>query len=483
MATAPVDDPRHGYGSKITAVEPGGAEPIPMSERHGRPHQQAWIWTSPNMEFATVFVGVLAVLIFGLSFWTAVVAIVLGNAVGALFHGVLTSWGPLAGLGQMALGRRAFGYKGNLLPAGLNAILGGLGWLAVNSISGALAFSTLTGLSPYLSLVLAMAITLGIAFFGHNVVQLFERVTFPLLTVIFAAGIVVVLTQTRPDVVGEPVPGAFWIIASSAFGLTGGWCTCGADYARYLRPAQHARAGFFAALGNFTSATVLQIAGAAAVTAVGISAWNDSDPVASYVSLMPAWLGEVTLFGVFVGALSANSLNLYSSSLSLAALGITLPTAFGRAVIAVVMGLLGLALAMLLVNDVNQFSNFLLIVSYWTAPWIGVVLADRLLSPRPAGDLTPYTDRRHSNWAGPFAMVVAAVVSVALFSNQTLYVGPVPNALPGVGDLTLAVGFLLAFLIYAVVRPRGGRARSAANVPPQRRREATADYRTAATQS
>jgi nucleobase:cation symporter-1, NCS1 family len=480
MATAPVDDQRRNYGSKITAVEPGGAEPIPLTERHGKAHQQTWIWTSPNMEFATVFVGVLAVLVFGLSFWTAVAAIVLGNAVGAVFHGTLTSWGPLSGLGQMALGRKAFGFRGNVLPAGLNAFLGGLGWLAVNSISGALAFSTLTGLSPYLCLVLAMIVTLGIAFFGHNVVQLFERVTFPVLTVIFAAGIVVVLTQTRPDVVGDPVPGAFWIIASSAFGLTGGWCTCGADYARYLRPDQHARAGFFAALGNFTSATVLQIGGAAAVTAVGIPAWNDADPVASYVSLMPGWLGEVTLLGVFIGALSANSLNLYSSSLSLAAMGIKLPTAFGRAIIALVMGLLGLALGMLLVDDVNQLSDFLLVVSYWTAPWIGVVLADRLLSPRPADDLTPYTDRRHRNWAGPVAMVVAAVVSVALFSNQDLYVGPVPSAFPGVGDLTLAVGLVLAFLLYAVLRPRGGRARSAVTGLPRQRDVATAERGTAA---
>jgi purine-cytosine permease-like protein len=34
----------------------------------------------------------------------------------------------------------------------------------------------------------------------------------------------------------------------------------------------------------------------------------------------------VTLLGVFLGSLAANSLNLYSSSLSLAALGVRLPT-------------------------------------------------------------------------------------------------------------------------------------------------------------
>ncbi len=49
------------YGEKLGTVEPGGAEFIPLHERHGRPLQLFWTWTSPNLEFATVFVGVLAV--------------------------------------------------------------------------------------------------------------------------------------------------------------------------------------------------------------------------------------------------------------------------------------------------------------------------------------------------------------------------------------------------------------------------------------
>src|SRR5437016_1514320 len=44
------------YGDRVVAVEPGGAEFIPLTERHGRPLQLFWTWTSPNLEFATVFV-------------------------------------------------------------------------------------------------------------------------------------------------------------------------------------------------------------------------------------------------------------------------------------------------------------------------------------------------------------------------------------------------------------------------------------------
>ena len=70
------------YGERVIAVEPGGAELIALHERHGRPLQLFWTWTSPNLEFATVFVGVLAVALFGLNFWLAVLAIVAGTAAG-----------------------------------------------------------------------------------------------------------------------------------------------------------------------------------------------------------------------------------------------------------------------------------------------------------------------------------------------------------------------------------------------------------------
>ena len=70
------------YGAKVVAVEPGGVEVIPPAERHGRPIQLLWTWASPNMEFATSPWGSSSVLAFGLTFWQAVAAIVLGTAAG-----------------------------------------------------------------------------------------------------------------------------------------------------------------------------------------------------------------------------------------------------------------------------------------------------------------------------------------------------------------------------------------------------------------
>jgi nucleobase:cation symporter-1, NCS1 family len=151
------------------------------------------------MEYATVFVGAICVLFFGLTFWQAVlaIAIAIGTGLGAISRGVLSSWGPDTGQCQMVLSRRGFGFLGNFLPAGLNSLTAGIGWFAVNSVSGGLALAALTGLNRYLCLVLVVAAMLSIAYFGHNLIQMFERFAFPLLAVIFVIGAIVILTTSN----------------------------------------------------------------------------------------------------------------------------------------------------------------------------------------------------------------------------------------------------------------------------------------------
>src|SRR5947209_17446683 len=141
------------YGTKVIAVEPGGAEFVRASERHGNPVQLLWTWLSPNLEFATVFLGVLATGIIGLSFWQAALAILVGTGLGSFTHAVLSSRGPRYGVPQMVLSRISFGWWANALPAGLNAVIAGLGCFAVNSVSGAFALISLTIMYKCLCLI------------------------------------------------------------------------------------------------------------------------------------------------------------------------------------------------------------------------------------------------------------------------------------------------------------------------------------------
>jgi NCS1 nucleoside transporter family len=442
------------YGAKTVAVEPGGVDRIPRSERHGTPLQLLWTWTSPNLEFATIAVGIIGPLFFGLSFWQTFAAVVLGTVLGSATHGVLSSWGPPSGLCQMVLSRTGFGFVGNILPAGLNSLVAGIGWFAVNSISGALALHALVGgLPKALCLLIVVAAQLTIAFFGHNLVHAFERYALPLLAVVFFVGLWFVFGKSHlsaPGQGGLPTSGAFLIETAATFGYACGWNPYASDYTRYLPSGTDRRAtGLFAGLGVLLSCVVLETAGAAMVTATGKAAAVDPGV---YTGLMPTWLGDLTLLCIAVGAVAANALNIYSGALSFLALGVKLPHRRARAIVAAVFGVLGLVLAFFgLTNAGQNYENFLLVIAYWIGPWLGVVLVDRVLTK--GRDIVAISlDRSSTNWAGPIAMALGMVVSIVLFSNQTEYTGPIPTAHPGIGDITFLVGFLIAAVGYPVLR-------------------------------
>ncbi|HEY5360706.1 MAG TPA: cytosine permease [Streptosporangiaceae bacterium] len=451
-ATALIEaDVREGtYGARVAAVEPGGAEFIPLSERHGKPLQQFWTWVSPNMEFATIFVGVIGVWFFGQSFWMATLAIILGSALGSLTMGALAARGPLFGVPQMVLSRIGFGYRGNILPAGINALVAGVGWFAVNSVSGAFALSALFGWNSKLCLVIIVVLELAVAFFGHNLVHAFERWSFPFLVVVFAIASVVIVSKSHLSAHGAGVPGGFLITFGAAFGYAAGWNPYASDYTRYLPKDINRRAtGLWAALGVFLSCAALEIVGAAAATITSLAKYG-SNPTAGFTSHLPTWIADITLLAIALGAICANALNVYSGSMSFLALGVRLPLALRRAIVAVVFGVAGFFLALSGLSDAGtKYNNFLLVIAYWIGPWLGVFFADQYLRRGKRVDGFLF-DRKHNPWAGFAAMAIAIAVSIYFFANQTDYIGVVPKHNPAFGDITFEVGFVLAALLYAV---------------------------------
>lgn len=448
------------YGSRTVAVEPGGAEFIPLAARHGRASQLFWTWTSPNMEFATITVGILSVLVFGLTFWQAVAAILIGNALGSISMGLLSTWGPQAGLPQMVLSRLGFGFLGNILPAGINAVVAGVGWFAVNSVSGALALHALVSAIPArLCLLIVVVLMLVLAFAGHNLVHAFERYAFPVLALVFVVGAVWIFAMANPGAPAFQEPsfvggtvGGFLLTIGATFGYAAGWNPYASDYTRYLPADTPKRSvGLASGLGVFVSCVFLEVAGAAMVSAV---AKPGIDP-GIYTSPMPSWLGKLTLLAIAIGAIAANALNLYSAAMSFMSLGIPLRTRLARASVSAVFGVAGFFVAFWAIgNPGNDYENFLLIISYWIGPWLGVVFVDRVLHRRDAAETwSEVASTGYRNWAGPIAMLLGIVVSIWLFSNQTKYTGVVPSHVPQFGDIAFFVGFVIAAVVYAVLTP------------------------------
>jgi purine-cytosine permease-like protein len=435
------------YGDAVGTVEPGGAEFIPLSERHGVTRTLFGTWTSPNLEFATVFVGVIAVSFFGQSFGDAVLAIIVGTVLGSVAHGFLSSRGPAFGVPQMVQSRISFGWVGNLLPAGLNSVTAGIGWFAVNSVSGALALNALTGVTGWVCLVFVGIVQTTIAFYGHNLIQVFERWMLPFLGAAFVLASVVILSKSRPGGVHTTQGvGGFLLSVGASFGYAAGWNPFASDYTRYFKPGASRSAGLWSGAGVLVSCIALEIVGAASATIPG----TNSNPTALFTSHMSTAVADITLIAIALGAISANALNVYSGVMSFLSTGIRLPLKMRRAIVALGFGSIGFVVAVTgLHNAGSDYENFLLVISYWIGPWLGVFFADWVLRRGQRVDGFLF-DRKHNPWAGAVAMLVGMGISIWLFSNQTEYVGLIAKHHPGIGDLTFEVGFVLSAVLYAI---------------------------------
>jgi NCS1 family nucleobase:cation symporter-1 len=477
------------YGEKVATVEPGGVEYIALRERHGKPINLFWTWLSPNLEFATIYIGTICVVLFGLNLWQAATAIIIGTALGSLTHAVLSSWGPKFGVPMMVESRGAFGFLGNILPAGLNTITGAFGWFIVNSVSGAFAIQALLpslNLPFWLTFLVIVVAQVTVAALGHNLIHAFERWALPLLGVVFAAACLFIFAHGQYGVgFNANAPLAFsgqlggWLLGfTAAFGYAAGWNPYAADYTRYLPPTTNRKmVGFWAGFGVFLSCLVLELAGAVLGTVAGTK-WGPNDiPTAQLGQAMPGVVYYLTLLCIAVGAVAANAINIYSGTMSLVALGIRemgMTLKQRRAAIAVIAGVVGYFGGLVFQANVapgGKYESFLLLISYWIAPWLAVVFVDYWLRKGDYGDEQLFYDTHWNRWQGVVAMAVGLVVSMYFFANNALCApggalnavcGKIPNANPNWGDITFIVGFIVSGVLYYVFQMMSRRAPSTA---------------------
>ncbi|MGH7903886.1 MAG: purine-cytosine permease family protein [Candidatus Dormibacteraceae bacterium] len=470
--TAPV---REGeYGERVIAIEPGGIEFIPESERHGKPFKLFWTWNSPNWEFATVFVGAVVFLLGG-GFWLSAVAVLVGTGLGCLSHFLLSSMGPRYGVPQLVQSRGAFGYVGNFLPAGLNTVFAGIGWFIVNSVSGTFALTSLTELMHrhfgfpafafQLSLVIIVVLQVFVAFIGHNFIHSFERFVFPYLFVVFTISCIIIFAHSNPGIGYNPKAtgpmgqsGAFLLGVFISFGYAIGWNPFASDYSRYL-PATSNRfmVGLWSALGVFIPCVLLEVAGAASATVVGTNYFGAS-PTDQFIKPLPDLLAALTLLGISTGTVSANVLNIYSASMSFLALGLKMGGfRLRRAVTALGLGVVGLIVAFALQANVgpgSKYETFLLTLGYWITPFLGVVFVDYWLRHGEYRE-SVFFDRGRRTWKGAAAMLIGIVCTYFFWNQQPPFqpgskpgLGAIPGNWPQLGDLSFIVGFGVAAILY-----------------------------------
>lgn len=435
------------YREEVLKVEPKGIEPVRDTERHGRPFNIFTLWWGANVEFATLAVGALAI-VFGLSFTQAIIAIVIANVAGAALLGLLSLFGVHLGVPQMIQSRKPFGFFGNFAPGILNFVAG-CAWFAVNTVLGVYALQWLTGMPFAVALLLMAAIQVIIAIYGYNMIHTVERWMSIILTAVFLivtyyaishANFAMAFSAKTAGPAGAV--GSFILMFSVVFSYLLGWMAFSSDYTRYL-PSQtaHRKVWGNAFWSLLISCIWLEFLGLALATVKPIFV-----PTDLVTGIVPHAVAVITMIAVMIGTVTANVLNIYSGALS--ALVVNVPIKRWQS--ALVVGIIGTVVGFIAGNAssfLSNFQNFLFLLGYWIAPWVAVVLVDYFFIQKRQYKTGIFYDARRGLRPGFWAWLLAIVISIP-FMNQAIFAGPLAKAVPGLGDITYYVSFVLAGLFY-----------------------------------
>jgi purine-cytosine permease-like protein len=420
--------------SAALRVEANGINVITDAERKGRPRQLFWPWFGANVSILGLSYGSF-VLGFGISFWQAMIAGLIGIVVSFLLCGFIAVAGKRGSAPTMVLSRAAFGVRGNRLPAALSWVLT-VGWETVLTVLATLATSTVFrqlgwggGTSTkIIALVVVAALTVAGGVMGFDLIMRMQTVITIVTAVLTVAYIGFVAHRIDWATVSHLPSGSVQnLLGALVFVMTGfglGWVNAAADYSRYLprRTSSGAVIGW-TTFGSALAPVVLLVAGLLlAGSSTDLSKAIASDPIGALATLLPTWYLVPFVIVAVLGLVGGAVLDIYSSGLALLAAGLRAPR-FAAALIDGVIMIAGTVYVVFYAgNFLSQFQGFLTTLGTPIAAWCGIMLADLALRRRDYTESELYspTGRYGSVRWFPVALVlVSTALGWGLVTNSS----------------------------------------------------------------
>jgi len=431
------------YQEHVLEVEPFGIDQIPREERHGRIRQIFTLWFASNLNIVTWFTGFLGVEL-GLSIGYAILAITIGNLLGGICLALASMVGPALGRPLVPSSEHAFGFQGMRGISCLN-LLNNIGWLAVNLVLSVLAFQEIIPtLGYHFALIILAAVTLLIAVYGYNFIHVFSHWMTMIMGVFFVAMTYISIhsltgiMHTANVAAGGFSWGIFILAAVISFSYQISYCPIGSDYSRYL-PENTSKFKVWLAtyLGVIFVTIWLESLGALSAL-ISVTA----DPMSTFATLMGFFTVPAMII-VILSLMPINIMAVYSGGLALLAIGLPMKR-WASAIITAVLGVLAIWWG----NGVlaATYQNFLLLLSYWIAPWLAVVLTD-FFYHQVYGRVS--TVRA---WQGMLSFICGVVISIP-FMSTTLYTGPLAKQFLNGTDISYFISTMVSVFLYlAIIR-------------------------------
>jgi nucleobase:cation symporter-1, NCS1 family len=433
---------------QATRLEISTIQPIPLDQRHGTAADLFTVWFGSNLMLLTIVTGGLAVTIFKLPFTWAVIALIVGNLVGAVFMALHAAQGPTLGVPQMVQTRGQFGSIGSLLVVGIVIVMY-VGFLASNLVLGGEALSNLApGISDSPGIALVGVLSVVAAIYGHDLIHAYARV------MSYVCGLVLLLafawiiwvhglpadflsrnSYSVAGLLGTISTAALWQIAFAPYV---------SDYSRYMPRDTGARPAFWASYWGCTLGSVLPMVLGAMI---GLATTEKS--MVSGLATLTHGIAPLVLVAFSVGIAEANAMNLYCGALSSLTFGQTLfprwsPSAPARTITVVALFAASLAGALLGKDSfLDNYTDFILLLLYVLVPWTAINLVDYYLLRHGDYDVASFFRQDGGiygrvNGVAVQWYLIGIVVQLPLVATP-LYTGPVARAMGGI-DLSWIVG-------------------------------------------
>ncbi len=390
--------------SKSNVFEKYALGEIPREDRQPW-YSIALIWAGVLICVPALMVG--GALITGLTLAKAIIAGVIGYTIVVTYMSFQGMQGTDLGRPTVINASSSFGQSGARILISLFLAIGCLGWFGVQANVCGSAFteiiSSWTGLTipVWLSSLIWGLIMLTTAIVGFNALKYLNYIAVPSLIILCIYGTYLSLTQYGVQVLASykpttPMPFVQGIAISVGLFAVGG--VIAADYSRYAR--NRGESVLSSVLGIWPAGILLLVMGALMAVVAG-----------SYdITMVLTKLGipAVGLVILILATWTSNAVNAYSGGLAITNMfqladdkrGLATGIAGGVGTILAVAGI------------INQFINYLMLLTSAIPPIAGVMIADYWILKK--GDASRWSSTPGINWGGVISWVLGVIASNAV---------------------------------------------------------------------
>ena len=413
-------------------IEQNGINVIDAGERRGTARSLFWPWCAANVSLLALSYGSF-LLGFGISFWQATFAGLVGTVLSFALVGVSSLAGKRSSAPTMTLSRASFGVRGNIVP-GILSYLIFVGWETVLVALATLATKTVLthfanindNFAYVLGFVIAASLTIFGGVLGFKVIMKMQ-VWITSATALLTLGyIALTIDQVNWHAIAAMKSGNVQgFVGAMIFAITGiglGWVNSAADYSRYLPRTVSGRGVIgWTIFGASLVPVILVIYGSLLTgSSPELGSAIAADPIGALTTLLPTWylipFAVVAILGLIGGAI----LDLYSSGIALVSLGVPIKRHQAASIDGVIMLLGTIYIVWFAPNFFGPFQGFLITLGVPIAVWSAIFVADVVMRKRDYHESDLFDPQgRYGSWntTSIALMVIGTAVGWGLVTN------------------------------------------------------------------